>query len=85
MLILFLAKLLILFCNHQATNRTVLHWIKLWDKVVFGRDMKCLKDQKLKNKKGTKEPLRTLSAPISISHYEDMILYIVHGKYNATE
>ncbi|XP_063865703.1 chromosome transmission fidelity protein 18 homolog isoform X1 [Scylla paramamosain] len=39
--------------SDEATNRIVLHWIKLWDKVVFGRDMKCLKkDQKLKNNKG---------------------------------
>ncbi|XP_045103960.1 chromosome transmission fidelity protein 18 homolog isoform X2 [Portunus trituberculatus] len=55
--------------SDEATNRTVLHWIKLWDKVVFGKDMRCLKDQKLKNKKG--KPNKFQKGPEDIQEVDE--------------
>ncbi|XP_050727858.1 chromosome transmission fidelity protein 18 homolog [Eriocheir sinensis] len=36
--------------SDESTNRNVLHWIKLWDKVVFGRDTKQINNTKKDNK-----------------------------------
>lgn len=36
----------------QSINRTLLHWLKQWDYVVFGKDLPLLKE---KDKKKIKE------------------------------
>ena len=36
----------------QGANRTLLHWLKLWDKVVFNRERKAKQRAKVESKKG---------------------------------
>ena len=36
----------------QAINRTLLKWLKLWDKVVFNRDKKQTSQKDVKQKQG---------------------------------
>jgi hypothetical protein len=36
----------------QGANRTLLHWLKLWDKVVFNRERKVKQKVKVESKKG---------------------------------
>ena len=36
----------------QGANRTLLHWLKLWDKVVFNRERKAKQRVKVESKKG---------------------------------
>ncbi|XP_049856731.1 chromosome transmission fidelity protein 18 homolog isoform X2 [Schistocerca gregaria] len=40
--------------SDESTNRTLLHWLKLWDKVVFNRETKTKRKHKEENK--TKKP-----------------------------
>jgi len=47
----FFSKIFVL-CEIQGTNRTLLHWLKLWDKVVFNRERKVKQRAKVENKKG---------------------------------
>jgi chromosome transmission fidelity protein 18 len=37
--------------SDEGTNRTLLHWLKLWDKVVFNRERKVKQRAKVENKK----------------------------------
>ena len=36
----------------QGANRMLLHWLKLWDKVVFNRERKVKQRAKVESKKG---------------------------------
>jgi hypothetical protein len=42
----------------QGANRTLLHWLKLWDKVVFNRERKVKHRGKEESKKGELGPER---------------------------
>ncbi|XP_067671435.1 chromosome transmission fidelity protein 18 homolog [Haliotis asinina] len=41
--------------SEETLNRTLLHWLKLWDFVVFGRDLPVKKDKKDKKKQDFKK------------------------------
>jgi hypothetical protein len=42
-------------CELQGANRTLLHWLKLWDKVVFGRERKVKHRNKDEGKKESRK------------------------------
>lgn len=50
------------FCLFQSINRTLLHWLKLWDYVVFGKDVK-LKKKEMSKKGKEKEPKKKKFLP----------------------
>jgi hypothetical protein len=41
-----------MLCEMQSANRMLLHWLKLWDKVVFNRERKVKQRAKVESKKG---------------------------------
>ena len=45
-------SLIMVLCETQGANRTLLHWLKLWDKVVFNRERKVKRKVKVESKKG---------------------------------
>jgi hypothetical protein len=52
MLTLNLVSKVLVLCETQGANRTLLRWLKLWDKVVFNRERKVKQKVKVDSKKG---------------------------------
>ena len=53
----FRPKNFIQLLSDDGTNRTLLRWLKLWDKVVFNKEIKRIKSQSINNESETKNDL----------------------------